>query len=121
MFILRDGKLVDVNLTEDSGKIIAIKSIDEIKEEQAYQADKIMRAEEYVLDYNCDKGMYIFMLTQTPYGDDPVAKKFGVGGTGCGYKRSKGEAIMGMKKVCPIWNQNAYRVYIERDGVRVEI
>jgi hypothetical protein len=122
MILLRGGKLVKIDTSEDCNVFItAVKTVDILKQEQPYQADKIMRDKIYTLTYDCDKNKYIFILSQTPYGEDPYSKKYDVGRSGNGFYHTKGEAIAKMLEINPTWNPNQYDIYLIKGEEKTKI
>lgn len=91
MYLLRDGKLVKIDITEDRGVTIAVKTMEVLKKEQSFQADKIVRDEAFILTFDCDKGKYNFMRAISPYASAIDGKSKEVYGTG--WHQSKGDAI----------------------------
>jgi hypothetical protein len=121
MILLRDGKLVKIDVKEDSIAIIAVKTADILKKECPSQINDIKRDKVYKLCYDCDKAKYIFMLSQTPYGDDPFNKEYGVGKSGTGYHDTKGEAITKMLDTHVVWNENPYDIYFINGEERIKL
>ena len=112
MILLKDGKLVSIDTREDNNvEIIAVKTADILKQEEHFHADKIVRDKIYKMTYDIHKNKYIFMLSQTPYGEDPESRSYGVGVTGAGFFNTKGEAISKMLETNSIWNKNQYDIY----------
>jgi hypothetical protein len=120
MILLRDGKLVKVDTNEDKVAIIAVKTVDILKQECPTQINDIKRDKIYKLSYDCDKDKYIFMLSQTPYGDDPFNKENGVGISGTGWCNTKGDAISKMIDTHPIWNKNPFDIYFIKGEEKIK-
>lgn len=107
MLLLQDNQLVYVDMSEDTkSTIIAVKSLDELKNEntRSYYVKDV----EYTLGlpkYPDAERIYLFKMTKSPYRDDS-----GIGDGYNGAHQTKGQAISKML-------EDGFRVY--QNGVEI--
>lgn len=97
MLILRDNKLINIDISEDktNTSIIARKSLETLITEHHKRFNgkykhNFIDEQEYTLSYSRDDKEYIFRCTKSEYGDKSSL------GYGHGIYRTKGEAIQDM-------------------------
>ncbi len=99
MYLLRDNKIIIVDVSEDAiNNIKSIKTVEELKKE--YNSSSIVKDKISTLTYyRGNKSGWVFEITQSQFTDDS-----GIG-HGNGIHETKGDAIM-------VQLRSGYKVYI---------
>src|ERR1700712_3052703 len=84
MYLLRDGKLENIDISEDKDIVTVVTTVEELKAKSTF--DGFVKDEIYTL--KSENEGYIFRRTQSPYKDDS-----GLGNGISGHHSSKGSAI----------------------------